>query len=101
MAATSRPFDAEDPAADLRARLQLTERAQSTLEDELRRALEELAGERRRRQEVEQERDELRHWRAPWWLVALLVVLLFASVSFLVFFVVSFGVPLGGGALGA
>jgi hypothetical protein len=98
---TAQVIERSSEAADLRARLQLTERAQSTLEDERRRALEELAGERRRREEVEQERDELHHWRAPWWLLALLVVLLFASVSFLVFFMVSFGVPLGGGVLGA
>jgi hypothetical protein len=47
-------------AAELRTRLELTERTQSTLEDERRRALEELSGERRRREEAERERDELR-----------------------------------------
>ena len=50
---------AED-AAELRVRLELTERTQSTLEDERRRALEELAEARRRHEEIEQERDELR-----------------------------------------
>jgi hypothetical protein len=49
-----------EEAAELRVRLELTERAQSTLEDERRRALEELAEARRRQEEIEQERDELR-----------------------------------------
>jgi Helix-turn-helix domain len=49
-----------EEAAELRVRLELTERAQSTLEDERRRALEELAEARRRQAEIEQERDELR-----------------------------------------
>jgi hypothetical protein len=47
-------------AAELRTRLELTELAQSTLEDERRQALEELSEERQRREEAEQERDELR-----------------------------------------
>src|SRR5215211_8747619 len=49
-----------EEAAELRVRLELTERAQSTLEDERRRALEELTDECRRREEIEAERDELR-----------------------------------------
>lgn len=49
-----------EEAAELRVRLELTERAQSTLEDERRRALEELAEARRRQEEIERERDELR-----------------------------------------
>jgi hypothetical protein len=49
-----------EEAAELRVRLELTERAQSTLEDERRRALEEAAEERRRREAAERERDELR-----------------------------------------
>ena len=49
-----------EEAAELRVRLELTERAQSTLEDERRRALEELAEARRRQEEIEKERDELR-----------------------------------------
>jgi hypothetical protein len=49
-----------EEAAELRVRLELTERAQSTLDDERRRALEELSEERRRREAAEQERDELR-----------------------------------------
>ena len=49
-----------EEAAELRVRLEITERAQSTLEDERRRALEELAEARRRQEEIEQERDELR-----------------------------------------
>jgi septal ring factor EnvC (AmiA/AmiB activator) len=47
-------------AAELRTRLELTERTQSTLEDERQQALEELSEERRRREEAERERDELR-----------------------------------------
>ena len=49
-----------EEAAELRVRLELTERTQSTLEDERRRALEELAEARRRQEEIERERDELR-----------------------------------------
>ena len=49
-----------EEAAELRVRLQLTERAQSTLEDERRRALQDLEDERRRREEAEREREDLR-----------------------------------------
>ena len=49
-----------EEAAELRVRLELTERAQSTLEDERRRALEDLEEERRRRERAEREREELR-----------------------------------------
>src|SRR5918999_1820172 len=49
-----------EEAAELRVRLELTERAQSTLEDERRRALQDLAEARRRQEEIERERDELR-----------------------------------------
>jgi len=49
-----------EEAAELRVRLELTERAQSTLEDERQQALEELTEERRRREEAERERDDLR-----------------------------------------
>ena len=49
-----------EEAAELRVRLELTERAQSTLEDERRQVVQELEGERRRREEAEQERDDLR-----------------------------------------
>jgi septal ring factor EnvC (AmiA/AmiB activator) len=49
-----------EEVAELRVRLEITERAQSTLEDERRQALEELAEARRRQEEIEQERDELR-----------------------------------------
>jgi DNA-directed RNA polymerase len=49
-----------EEAAELRVRLELNERAQSTLEDERRRATEELAETRRRQEEIERERDELR-----------------------------------------
>jgi hypothetical protein len=49
-----------EEAAELRVRLELTERAQSTLEDERRQALEELEEARRRQEEIERERDELR-----------------------------------------
>ena len=55
----SRP-DNTDNSAELRTRLELAERAQSTLEEELRQTREELAEERRRREEAEAERDELR-----------------------------------------
>ena len=49
-----------EEAAELRVRLELTERAQSTLEDERRQAVQELEQERRRREEAEQEREDLR-----------------------------------------
>jgi hypothetical protein len=49
-----------EEAAELRVRLELTERAQSTLEEERRRALEDLAEARRLQEEIEQERDELK-----------------------------------------
>lgn len=49
-----------EEAAELRVRLELTDRAQSTLEDERRRALEDLEEERRRREEAEREREDLR-----------------------------------------
>jgi chromosome segregation ATPase len=49
-----------EEAAELRVRLELTERAQSTLEDERRQALQELAEERRRREEAEQQREDMR-----------------------------------------
>jgi hypothetical protein len=48
-----------EEAAELRVRLELTERAQSTLEDERRQTLQELEEERRRREEAERERDNL------------------------------------------
>ena len=48
-----------EEAAELRVRLELTERAQSTLEDERRRALQELEEERRQREEAERERENL------------------------------------------
>ena len=47
-------------AAELRTRLEVTERTQSTLEDERRRVLEELTEERRRREEAEWRLDYLR-----------------------------------------
>jgi predicted nuclease with TOPRIM domain len=49
-----------EEAAELRVRLELTERTQSTLEDERRQAVQELEQERRRREEVEREREDLR-----------------------------------------
>jgi DNA-binding transcriptional MerR regulator len=49
-----------EEAAELRVRLELTERAQSTLEDERSQALQELEEERRRREEAEREREDLR-----------------------------------------
>jgi hypothetical protein len=49
-----------EEAAELRVRLELTERAQSTLEDERRQAVQELEQERRRREEAEREREDLR-----------------------------------------
>ena len=49
-----------EEAAQLRVRLELTERAQSTLEDERRQAIQELEQERRRREEAEREREDLR-----------------------------------------
>ena len=50
-----------EEAAELRVRLELPERAQSTLEYERRPALEELSKERRRREEAERERYRLRN----------------------------------------
>jgi hypothetical protein len=50
-----------EEAAELRVRLELPERAQSTLEYERRLALEELSKERRRREEAERERYRLRN----------------------------------------
>jgi hypothetical protein len=47
-------------ATELRIRLEITERAQSSLEEERAKALDELADEHRRREEAEAERDELR-----------------------------------------
>ncbi len=55
-----------EEAAELRVRLELTEQAQSTLDDERRQALEELAEERRRREEAERERDDLRRELGEW-----------------------------------
>src|SRR5215207_23438 len=55
-----------EEAAELRLRLELTERAQSTLEAERRRALEELAEARRRQEDIEVERDELRRELDEW-----------------------------------
>jgi Helix-turn-helix domain len=49
-----------EEAAELRVRLELTEQAQSTLEDERRQAVQELEHERLRREEAEQEREDLR-----------------------------------------
>jgi hypothetical protein len=49
-----------EEAAELRVRLELTERAQSTLADERRQAMQELEEERRRREEAERERDAAR-----------------------------------------
>jgi colicin import membrane protein len=49
-----------EEAAELRVRLELTERAQSTLEDERRQAAQELEQERRAREETERELEELR-----------------------------------------
>lgn len=49
-----------EEAAELRVRLELTERAQSTLEDERRQAVQELERERCGREAAEQEREELR-----------------------------------------
>lgn len=49
-----------EEAAELRVRLEITERAQSTLEDERRQALQELEEERRRREAAEREREDLR-----------------------------------------
>jgi len=54
-----------EEVAELRVRLELTERAQSTVQDERRQAYEELSEERRRRQEAERERDELRRDSSP------------------------------------
>jgi hypothetical protein len=49
-----------EEATELRMHLEIAERAQSTLEEERASALDELADERRRREEAEAERDELR-----------------------------------------
>jgi hypothetical protein len=49
-----------EEAAELRVRLELTERAHSTLEDERRQAVQDLEQERRQREEAEQEREDLR-----------------------------------------
>jgi hypothetical protein len=49
-----------EEAAELRVRLELTERAQSTLEDERRQVLQALEEERRRREEAEQQREDMR-----------------------------------------
>ena len=49
-----------EEAAELRIRLELTERAQSTLEDERRQTAQELEEERRRREEAERQREGLR-----------------------------------------
>ena len=49
-----------EEAAELRVRLQLTEQAQSTIEEGRRRAEEELSEERRRREAAEREREDLR-----------------------------------------
>jgi hypothetical protein len=49
-----------EEAAELRVRLELTERAQSTLEDERRQVLQELEEERGRREEAERQREDLR-----------------------------------------
>ena len=49
-----------EEAAQLRVRLELTERAQSTLEDERRQVVQELEQERRLRVEAEREREDLR-----------------------------------------
>jgi helix-turn-helix protein len=48
-----------EEAAELRVRLQLTEQAQSTIEERSRRAEEELAEERRRREEAERRAEDL------------------------------------------
>ena len=48
-----------EEAAELRVRLELTERTQSTLENERRQALEDLEEERRRREEAEQKNSQL------------------------------------------
>jgi hypothetical protein len=49
-----------EEAAELRVRLEITEQAQSTLDEERRRALNDLDETRRRLDEAERERDELR-----------------------------------------
>jgi hypothetical protein len=49
-----------EEAAELRVRLEITERAQSTLDQERRQALDDLEETRRRLDEAERERDELR-----------------------------------------
>jgi hypothetical protein len=57
---TARLESRAEEAAELRVRLELTERAQSTLEDDRRQAVQELDKERRRREQAEREREELR-----------------------------------------
>jgi hypothetical protein len=57
---TARLESRAEEAAELRVRLELTERAQSTLEDERRQSVQELEQERRRREEAEREREDLR-----------------------------------------
>jgi hypothetical protein len=49
-----------EEAAELRVRLELTERAQSSLEDERRQVLQELEEERRQREEAERQKEDLR-----------------------------------------
>jgi hypothetical protein len=49
-----------EEAAELRVRLQLTEQAQSTIEEGRRRAENDLVEERRRREEAEREREDIR-----------------------------------------
>ncbi len=63
------------------------ERAQSTREEELRRALEDLAEERQRREEAERERDELRREveqlprpARPWWVLGLLLIVVVVTL---------------------
>ena len=57
---TARLESRAEETAELRIRLELTERAQSTLEDERRQALQELEEERRRREEAERQREDMR-----------------------------------------
>jgi hypothetical protein len=57
---TARLESRVEEAAELRVRLELTEQAQSTLEDQQRQALQELEGERRRREEAERQNEDMR-----------------------------------------
>ena len=57
---TARLESRVEEAAELRMRLELTERAQSTLEDERRQALQELEEERRWREEAERQQEDMR-----------------------------------------